>query len=296
MQNNLRGIVLALVATAMFAIAAAMAKVAVNEYHVLQILFFRQIVVFLSSIPSITRSFPGSLKTSSPGLHAIRLTGAFVALSCSIWAVAVLPLTTAVTLGFAQAFFVTLLAPFLLKEQIDFHRIAVVVVGFTGVIIIMRPGVEGLVDMHALIPVAGAFGAALAVIAVRKLSQTESTATLLVYQAVFVGLLAGIPLFWYWVTPDLTGTAFLLAIGVIASVGQWVGIEALRLGEASVIANIKYMSLFYATVLGFVVFEEIPDRYTTMGAVIIVAASIYMFQRESRRKDRIAGNTSIQRS
>jgi len=98
--NNIRGVAWALLATALFAIAAAMAKVAVMDYHVLQILFFRQVAVFLSSLPSIIQSFPDSLKTKHPVSHAIRLAGAFVALAGGIWAVSVLPLTTALTLGF----------------------------------------------------------------------------------------------------------------------------------------------------------------------------------------------------
>jgi len=283
-QNNLTGIVWALIATVLFTVAATLAKISVNEYHVLQILFFRQIVVFLSTLPSIVATFPESLKTNYPLLHAIRLIGAFIALSCSIWAVAVLPLTTAITLGFVQAFFVTLLAALVLKEHIGVHRITVLIMGFAGVLIIMRPGVAGLVDLYTLIPVLGAAGAAIAIIAVRKLSQTDSTATLLVYQSVFVGALAAIPLFWLWVTPDRTGLVLLLAIGVVSATGQWVGVKALRLGEASVIANINYTSLFFSAVLGYLVFSELPDKYTLIGAMLIIGSSVYLFQRESISK------------
>jgi drug/metabolite transporter (DMT)-like permease len=279
--NNLKGILWALLATALFAIVVAMAKVAVNEYHVLQILFFRQIIVFLSCLPSIVKTFPVELKTRYPVMHCSRLIGAFVALSCGIWAVAVLPLTTAITLGFAQVFFVSLLALALLSEPVGLHRIGAVVVGFIGVVIVMRPGVEGIIDVHALIPIVAALGAGVAVISVRKLSQTESTATLLFYQALFVGVLAGIPLFWLWVTPDLKGTLFLLAMGVLATVGQWVGVKALRLGEASVIGNIQYMQLIYAAILGYFVFNEVPDIYTICGAAIIVGSAIYIFHRET---------------
>ncbi len=279
--NNLKGILWALLATALFAIVVAMAKVAVNEYHVLQVLFFRQVVVFLSCIPSIVKTFPEGLKTRYPVMHSSRLIGAFVALSCSIWAVAVLPLTTAITLGFAQVFFVSLLALAFLSEPVGLHRIGAVVVGFIGVVVAMRPGVEGIVDVHSLIPIFGALGAGVAIISVRKLSQTESTATLLLYQALFVGVLAGLPLFWLWVTPDLKDTLFLLTMGALATVGQWVGVKALRLGEASVIGNIQYMQLIYATILGYFVFSEVPDIYTICGAAIIIGSSIYIIHRES---------------
>ena len=281
--DNAKGILWALVAALLYATAAAMAKVAVNEFHVLQILFFRQIVVFLSSLPSIAKSFPDSLKTEHSGIHVLRLVGAFVALFCGIWAVAVLPLTTAITLSFAQAFFVALLALWFLNESFGRRRVIAIIVGFLGVVIIMRPGVEGLAHLSALIPVVGAMGAALAVISVRKLSQTESTATLLVYQSTFVGLLAGVPLIWFWVTPDFSDLLFLFAMGIVAAAGQWVGVKSLRLGEASVIGSVQYIQLVFAAAIGFSLFGEIPDTHTVMGALVIVGSSLYMLHREALR-------------
>lgn len=130
----------------------------------------------------------------------------------------------------------------------------------------------------------GALGASIAVISVRRLSQTESAQTLLVYQAVFVGILAGIPLFWLWKTPDLGWTLFLLATGVAAAIGQWSGIESLRLGEASVIGNIQYLGLIYAAILGFFLFDEVPELHTITGASIIIGASIYLLHREALAK------------
>jgi drug/metabolite transporter (DMT)-like permease len=284
LSKNVQGLLWALLATGLFAAVAAMAKSAVTEFHVLQILFFRQIVVFFSSMLSIAKSFPQSLKTKHPGLHIVRLIGAFVSLSAGIWAVAVLPLTTAITLAFAQVFFVALLAMWFLKETVGIHRIGAIIVGFIGVVVVMRPGTEGLLNIYALIPLLSAVGAGFAIISVRKLSQTESTATLLVYQAVFVGALAGVPLFWFWVTPDLIGLLFLLTMGVFATVGQWVGVKALRLGEASVIGNIQYTQLIYAAILGYAFFGEVPDVYTLIGAIIIIGSALYIVHREARRK------------
>lgn len=285
MSTNVKGILWGLLAAAVFSVVSAMAKVAVTDYHVLQILFFRQIVVFLSVLPDIAGDFRQNLKTQRPGLHAVRLIGAFIALSCGIWAVAVLPLTTATTLAFAQVFFVALLALWFLNEPVGRHRIAAVIVGFVGVLVVMRPGVEGFVDLNAVIPILAALGAAVAITSVRKLSQTDSTATLLVYQSVFVGALAGIPMLWLWVTPDLSGWAFLLAMGVLATLGQWVGVKALRLGEVSLVSNMEYTKLIYAALLGYVLFSEIPDAYTVLGACIIIGSSIYILHRENKSQN-----------
>jgi len=287
MPQNIQAIYWALLATALFAGVIAMAKLAVVDYHVLQIVFFRQIFVLLSALPTVIKTFPHSLRTKHPSLHALRLTGAFVALTTGVWAVAVLPLTTAITLTFAKVFFVALLALWFLGEPVGRHRQLAVLAGFIGVLVVMRPGQGGFVDLNALIPVVGALGAATAVTSVRRLSQTESTATLLAYQALFVGVMAGVPLFWLWETPDWSGLLLLVSMGVLATAAQWVGVRALRMGEASVIGPIEYMKLIYAAILGFALFGELPDRYTILGAVIIVGSSGYMMMREARAKHRL---------
>lgn len=290
--KNIPGILWALLAAGLFSAMAAMAKLAVADYHVWQILFFRQAVVFLVSLFFIAKATPRSLKTKYPALHGIRLLGAFVALSCNIWAVAVLPLTTAITLTFAQVFFVALLAMRFLKEPIGPHRIFTVIAGFSGVVVVMRPGVDGLIDVHALIPLLGAMGAAVAMTSIRRLSQTEPTAILLFYQSAFVGLLAGIPLIWLWVTPDLFGLLLLVGMGVVAAIGQWAGVKSLRLGEANVIGNIRYTQLIYAAILGYAIFGEIPDVWTVAGAAIIIGSALYIVFYETVKKPAAQGGTT----
>lgn len=282
--DNLRACLWALLATALFSLAAVLAKITVSEFHVLQILFFRQLVVLISCLPKITQSFPDSLKTHYPALHIARLIGAFVALSCSIWAVALLTLTTAVTLGFSQVFFIALLAMLFLGERLGLHRLTAVLLGFTGVVWVMQPTLNGLSDLHLLIPLVGALGASVAVISVRRLSQTESTQTLLTYQSIFVGVLAAVPLVWLWKTPDPQWLVVLLLMGVLATGGQWVGVKALRMGEATVVGTVKYMELVFASALGFLLFREVPATNTLIGAAIIIGAAVYTMKRESLAK------------
>ena len=95
MSKNLEGAVWALAAAALYAVSAALGKFAANDYHILQILFFRQIIVFLSVLPIVARNFPDNLKTQHPLAHGFRLGGAFIALSMGLWAVSVLPLAPA---------------------------------------------------------------------------------------------------------------------------------------------------------------------------------------------------------
>ncbi|MEM7377620.1 MAG: DMT family transporter [Pseudomonadota bacterium] len=290
MTPNALGITLALIAAACFATTAALVKVALAEFHVLQILFVRQACVFITTLPALSRAFPSSLYTQNPGWHAVRLLGAFTALSCGIWALSLLPLSTAITLGFAQVFFVALLARASLGETVGPHRVAAVAIGFVGVLVVMRPGVTGFSTAGSLVALAGAFGAAVAVVCVRRLSQTESSATLLAWQSICIGAVAAAPMPWLWQAPGTHGAALLLAIGVLSSVGQWIGVSALRHGEASVVGNVEYTKLLYAAVLGYALFGEVPDAWTGAGAAIIVCAGGYLFHREARARARNTAN------
>ncbi|WP_319533183.1 DMT family transporter [uncultured Cohaesibacter sp.] len=308
MSKNVKAILWALFATAIFTIVATMAKIAVKDYHFLQILLFRQIVVFLSTLPTLLRTLPDSLKTPHPLLHSARLLGSFVALTGGILAVKGLPLTNATTLGFSTIFFVALLAALFLNEPLGPHRLGAILIGFIGVLIAVRPDASGLQNPYSLVALAAAFGGAVAAISVRKLSQTESTATLLVYQALFVGLLAAIPLFvpmfWplfqsshdlsapLWKQPDLTDTVFLFSMGILSAIGQWIAIHAMRLGEAALVKSVDYVKLLYAALFGFIFFAEVPDEHTLAGAGLIILASLYILHREARlsRRARMAAS------
>lgn len=273
MPDNSRAVLWAIIATALYSAAAALAKLAAAHFPVLEILFFRQMAVLASTLPGMARGFPDALKTRRPGLHGVRLCGAFVGLACGLWAVTVLPLADAVTLGFTQVLFVAALAWLFLGERFGPWRAAGTGLGFLGVLVMMQPGLGGTADWRALVPLMGAFGAAVAVTSVRRLTATEGTGTLLAYQSLFVGLLSGLPMFWIWHMPDAHGLALLLGMGVIATVAQWAGIRSLRLGEASLVSSLEYIKLVWAALLGVVLFAEWPTAATLGGAALIVLAS-----------------------
>lgn len=286
MSDNLQGVLWALVSAALGTIAAVMVKFVVGDFHVLQILFIRHVIVFISVLPKLVTNFPHHLKTDYPVTHGVRLGGAFVALSCGVWALAVLPLTTATTLGFSQVFFVALFAAKYLGEPIGLTRIVAIVIGFAGVLVVMRPGFDVALGVNAIIPIVGAMGAATAITCVRKLSRTESTVTLLSYQAVFVGSLSGVPMIWLWVTPTWPTLLLMVGIGILATAAQRAGIKALSKGEASLVSSMAYVQLIYAALLGYILFSEIPNVSTLIGAALIIGSAIYSIRTLAERRTR----------
>ena len=281
MTRTLQGALLALTATLFFTMAAALVKEASITAPILMIVFFRQLGVFLSTAPLLIRN-PSAMRTKRPGLHALRVTGAFVGISAGFWAVSVLPLTLVTVLEFSRVFFVVLIGAFILGEGVGPRRLTAVAIGFVGVVIAIRPGSEGLNDPHVFIPLVGAMGAAVALSCVRVLSQTERSETLLLYQSLAVGLPAALALPFVWTPQSAEGWVLIALIALVSAIGQWIGVASIRRAEITIISGLEYVRLIYAALLGYLFFAETPDGATWIGAGLIIVSGVIILWRERK--------------
>lgn len=286
LPNNVKGGVFLMFAAAGFGTMVAMIKLAGERLDVFQILLVRQAVMACIVAPTILRDFPGSLKTNSFGLQILRIFLALVAMGFGFTAVINMPLADATAIGFAKSFFVTICAIFFLNEVIGFRRWFAVIIGFIGVLIVLRPGFDGftIYGVYALI---GSAGAGTVMVVIRILTRTESTTSILTYQALGVGLAVAIPGLWFWQWPNTYEWLLLIGMGVISYIAQMLNITAYKYGEASVMASLDYVRLIYAVIFGWILFETLPDFWTWFGAMIIIGASVYTIHRENQKKQEI---------
>ncbi len=286
-SNNIKAALVLILAGLFFSIMAATIKLAGQSLHVTQILLIRQLGMLLIMSPQIIANPRESYRTGRIDLQMIRLGLALVAMTGGFTAIIHMPLADATALGFAKSFFVTIFAVIVLKEIVGPYRWLAVVVGFIGVLIMLRPGSDGftIYSIYALISAACA-GAVMVII--RLLSRTETTHTIMVYQATGVALVMFIPALLTWQQPTFVEWLLLALIGVTAYLGQRLNVMAFTLGEASLLASLDYMRLLYAVLIGFFLFGNLPHASTLLGAVIIVAAAIFTIHRESRRKQSLA--------
>lgn len=283
LPNNVKGGIILMFAAAGFGLMVALIKLAGERLHVTQILLMRQIIMTLVIAPSIVRNFPGSLKTSRFGLQILRIVLALIAMTFGFTAVINMPLADATAIGFAKSFFVTVCAIFFLNEVIGIRRWMAVIVGFIGVLVILRPGMEGF-TIYGLYALIGAAGAGMVMVVIRILTKSETPTTILSYQAIGVGLAIAIPGIWFWQPPTLAEWVLMLCIGLISYVAQMFNIYAYKFGEASVMASLDYVRLVYSVLFGFWLFNTLPDIWTWVGATVIIGASIYTIHREGQKK------------
>ena len=279
LSGNLRGSLTIFVAAALFALMAALLKLAGETIHVTQILLIRQIVMTAIVAPAIFRHFPGCLRTARLDLQIIRVFGALVAMLAGFYAVIHMPLADAMAIGFAKAFFVTIFAIFFLSEVVGVRRWAAVAIGFVGVLLMIRPGTENF-DPVSLLALLGAAGAGFVMVIIRILGRTDAPITTLSYQAILVGIAMIIPAWIFWKAPNQTEWFLLIGIGVISYFAQMLNIYAYKWGEASYLAPLDYTRLLYATLFGFLIFGTFPDAFTWVGALVIIGASLYTVRRE----------------
>ncbi|MBM3373651.1 MAG: DMT family transporter [Betaproteobacteria bacterium] len=199
-----------------------------------------------------------------------------------VWSLAELPLATAITMLFLSPVFMVLLSMPMLKERIGHHRWVAVLGGFAGVLIILRPG--GMDFQWALlIPLAAAAVNALRDVLTRRMSRSESSMSILFWSNIILmaGGFATLPLGWKPV--DAQAALWIVAAGVFNGTAHFCMIEALRSGEASLLAPIRYTALLWAALFGFLIWGEVPDVWLWAGAAVVVASSLYMIRHERRR-------------
>ena len=283
LPDNVKGGFYLMFAAAGFGTMIALIKLLGENLHVAQILLVRQTVMSIIVAPTILRNFPGSLRSNHVGLQFLRIFLALVAMSFGFTAVVNMPLADATAIGFAKSFFVTICAIFVLNEVIGIRRWTAVIIGFIGVLIVLRPGFDGftIYGVYALI---GAAGAGAVMVVIRILTRSESPTTILTYQALGVGLAVAIPGIWFWQWPSMLDWVLLIAMGLISYGAQMLNIIAYKYGEAYVMASLDYARLIYSIFFGWLLFESLPDVWTLLGALVIIGASIYTIHREAQKK------------
>ena len=263
----------------LFSAVDAGAKFLTDSLHPLQIVWARQLGLLAGATLLLMRYGPAILKTAHPRLQILR--GAVAACSASlfIFAINYVALADAVAISFVAPFMVTLMAAFVLREPVGIRRWMAVALGFIGALIVIRPGL-GVMHPAAGLVILAAFFFAIRQIISRALSDTDRTSTTVVYTAIVGSAILTLPLPYVWKTPSGNEVMLLIGIAVLAAVAEIFVIKALELAMAVVVAPVQYSLILWGTTYGWLIFGQLPDLWTWVGAALIVSTGIYTLRRE----------------
>jgi drug/metabolite transporter (DMT)-like permease len=282
------GILLMLLTMVFFVAADAIAKYLTRSYPVIEVTWGR----FVFHLALLLPFFVGrrNLTVFRTNRLRLQLARSLLQIGSTVLyfsAIALLPLATATVIAFAQPLLLTVFSVPLLGEKVGLRRWSAVLIGFVGVLIIVRPGggaALGVSHWAMLLPLATAAVSAFYQIATRLVASHDRVETSLFFTAVSGAIVASMAVPFVWKTPDLQGWSLMLATGVLAGAGHYCIINAFKRAPASVLAPFSFTQLIWATALGYLIFGDLPDGATLLGALVIVGSGLYVFYRESVRR------------
>jgi drug/metabolite transporter (DMT)-like permease len=293
MRQRLIGIALMIGAVACFACLDSSAKWLNRTMDPLQTASIRYVGSFLlvaAFFNPWTRT--GLLRTHSLWRQCARAGCLVLATLCAFSALRFLPLTEFTSITFSSPLVVALIAGPLLGESIGVRRLAAVLIGFVGVLVVTRPGSHGV---HAAVLLAGVTACANAFYSVltRLVAEHDSPETTLLYTGL-VGSLLMVPIApFVWTTPT-SAPVWLAMVGVagFGALGHWLLILAHKRAPASIVAPFFYAQLLWATLLGWLLFGEVPDRWTLIGGAIVMGSGLYLLSHERAKHKRPSTDVS----
>ncbi len=280
---NARGMLFMLLATVALTGMHAMVRFLSAELHAFEITFFRNLFGLLVMAPLMFRAGVEELKSRQPRLHLLRSCFGILAMALWFYGLSVVPIAEATALSFTAAIFGSIAAALFLRERMRLRRWTAVVTGFVGALIILRPGFQS-VGPGAWIVLASSVFWALALVTVKRLSSTDSIVCIVAWNSVLLTLFS-LPLALpVWVMPTTSQIGWLLLIGLLATVGHLAMTNAFRLADATAVFPVDFARLLWASLLGFLLFAEVPDAATWIGGTVIFASTTYITSRERRVK------------
>jgi drug/metabolite transporter (DMT)-like permease len=278
-----RAVLMVLGAAGTFSIAAALVKGLRGEIPLAQVIFCRNLFAIPALLPLLWRAGGlAALRTRNPGMHALRIAAGLLGMAGAFYGYAVLPLATVTALGFTMPLFLTILSVPLLGERVGPRRGAAVLLGFCGVLLMAHPteGTGGHLAGTVMV-LLGALGWALAMITIRRMGDAgESGVTIVLWFAFAAAALSGLASMPVWVAPGAAQWALLVGIGPVSAFAQVLMTEAYRRGEATLLAPFEYSAILWTTLLGAILWAELPDGWDFAGMAVLVGSGLYIWRRE----------------
>ena len=278
---NRRAILMILGAALLFAVAAACVKALGGAIPLAMVVLFRGAFALPVMLPLVARAGGWQvLRTRNPWGHVWRVFFGLVGMAGAFHGYATMPLATVTALGFTMPLFLTLLSRPLLGERITTPKLGAVLVGFAGVLVMLKPGLAapGPAFDIAMVLLA-ALGWALAMISIRRMGEAgEPGIAIVAWFAIGASAVALVFALPVWVWPSATQWALLLAIGIVSAVAQLLMTAAYRVGDTTLLAPFEYSGILWTTALGLVVWAEAPDAWDAVGVAILVGCGLAIWK------------------
>jgi drug/metabolite transporter (DMT)-like permease len=283
-NHVVRGIAFMIGATVMFAISNALSKWVVAIYPVGEVMFSRSLTsLIVCSAFMLPVTGLSVFATKRPRDHIARGVSQSISQTFTVLAFSMMPLAGAIAINFSAPLFSALISVLWLKERAGAARWGALLVGFLGVLIVVKPGADSF-QLGAMFALANAVMYGSVTVAVRGMSKTESANTLLMWQMVTLAVFHSFLLVFGFRWPTPQHAVLLVSSGVANAAAQYLWTKALHAAPATAVSPFYYFLLVWSLVLGFLVWGDVPTTSLLIGSGIVVASGLFLLYREAQRE------------
>ena len=284
-----------MVGTLTAAFMATGVKFLSNDLNPFTISFFRCFVGLFIILPFVAHNKFQALKSKNFKLQIFRSFINVISMITWFAAIGIMQLEKATALGFTTPLFTTILAVIILKEVIKMHRITALLIGFLGVLIIIRPGYLPL-DFATLLILTASLSFSFVLIIVKKLSDVDSSLTIIFYHLLFMTPLTFIIAIFFWEGINFSQLLIFILMASAGLISHWCLAQAFKLSDTTFVMPLQFTKLIWASIIGFYIFSELPNIWTWFGGIIIFASVIYLTYREAFVKQKAPSTKQIDRA
>jgi drug/metabolite transporter (DMT)-like permease len=273
-----RGIFWMIVSCIAFSTMWVLIRYASHDVHAFVIVFFRNFFGTLALLPMMLRN-KGLMKLNRLKANVRRATSGFIATTGTFYAVSHAPMATALSINYTAPLFATVGAVLFLGEKIHFRRVAALIIGFAGMLIVVRPGALPMTP-GVLAAMISAVSTAFSIIAIRQLVASDDSRSVAAWTFILMTPPSLVMALFFWTWPPEQVWPLLIAIGCVAAVGQLSMNRAFALAETSAVLPYDFVRFGLVTLAGITFFHERVDALTVIGGIVIFAATVYLAIRE----------------
>ena len=281
MSNNKLAIFLIITSVFFGTVMLSFLKIAQEDVNVYVAGFFRFFLGLVIILPYIIKNKDAVLKTTHLKQHFLRAILGLPAMLLYFSALVLLPIEKLTAISFVVPLIVTILAVFFLGEKIYIYRTLALILGFSGMLVIIRPGFVDI-SIGVYMVLFSALLWSINIIITKKISKNDSAITILAYQSIFMSLLSFFIVLFFWEMPSLKTFTYLILAAMCGTVLHLTLNHAFKLVDVSMTQPYSFLNLVFASIIGYFVFDEIPDLYTWIGALIIFTGVLIISYREMK--------------
>lgn len=282
-HDTLAGILWMVTAGLLFVAVTVSVRYLGSDMPAVQAAFIRYLLGLLMLVPVLIRINWGGISKQSHGLYFFRGLAHGMAVMLWFFAMARIPIADVTAIGYTTPIFTAVGAIIFFREEVHLRRIAAIVAGFIGALIILRPGLQ-VIEIGALAQLVAAPCFAISFLLAKKLTQQQDSWEILTMLSIYCTLVLLPGALIVWQTPTLEEVAWLLLVAVFATAGHFALTRAFANAPLTVTQPFGFLQLIWAILFGYLLFDETPDIWVAVGAAIIVTAVTYISHREARAR------------